>query len=144
LIIHVFYEADFRENNFSANFPLVSVFQCEASRRSPLTSEWVRLRRLDSQVTCLDVRGSVVCLWHPASGRVSDASGRIPYRVKYRISALAAAPHFIFNSIFFLSFCCGFLMVSRIFSAYFVIFCPLSHFQVFCSLFYLLFSYFNY
>jgi len=31
LIIHVCSEADFRKNNFSANFLSVSVFQCEAS-----------------------------------------------------------------------------------------------------------------
>jgi hypothetical protein len=62
LIIHACSEADFRENNFSANFYSVSVFQCEASRRSPLESGLVRLRRPDGQVTCPDARGSIVCL----------------------------------------------------------------------------------
>jgi len=62
LIIHACSEAYFKENNFFANFSLVSVFKCEASGRSPLTSGRVWLRRLDRQVTRLGVRGSVVCL----------------------------------------------------------------------------------
>jgi hypothetical protein len=55
-------EVDFRENNFSANFPSVSVFPCEVSGKSHLESGQVRLRRPDGQVTLPDKRGSVVCL----------------------------------------------------------------------------------
>jgi len=62
LIIHAYFEADFRKNYFSANFPSVSVFQCEASGQSPLASGWVRLRRPDGHVTPPDARGLVVCL----------------------------------------------------------------------------------
>lgn len=92
-------------------------------------SRWVQLRWPDSQVTRSDARGSSNAF----------ASGRVPYKVKYHISALATAPQFLFR-LAFLSFCRSFLVVSRIFLAYFVLFCPLSHFQVFCSLLYLLFS----
>jgi hypothetical protein len=62
LIIHACSEANFRENNFSANFPSVFVFQCEVFGQSPLQSGQVRLRRPNSQVTRLDAHGSAVCL----------------------------------------------------------------------------------
>jgi hypothetical protein len=62
MIIHDCSEVDFRENNFSANFSSVSVFQCEAFGQSPLESGRVRLRRPDGQVTRPDARGSTVCL----------------------------------------------------------------------------------
>jgi hypothetical protein len=55
-------EAEYRENNFSANFSSVYVFQCEASGRSLLASGRVRVRRPDGQVTCPDTHGSVKCL----------------------------------------------------------------------------------
>jgi hypothetical protein len=61
-------------------------------------------------------------MWHPTSGRVSDVSGRVPYRFKYRVSALAATPHFNFNSffVFLVSFSHGF-------SQNLGLFCPLLH-----------------
>jgi hypothetical protein len=55
LIIHACSEANVRNNNFLKFFPLVFVFQCEASERSPLASEGVRLRRSNGQVTRPDV-----------------------------------------------------------------------------------------
>jgi hypothetical protein len=55
-------KAVFKENIFSANFPSVSIFQCKASKRSPLASGRVRLRRPDGQVTRRDAQGLVACL----------------------------------------------------------------------------------
>jgi len=127
LIIHACFEANFRKNNFSAKFPSVSVFQCEASRRSPLESGWVLLRRPDSQVTRSDVRGSVECLCGISSGRVSDVSGQLSYRFKNRFLSLAAAPLFYFSQIFLtffvflVHFSCGFSRVHGLF-------CHLVHF----------------
>jgi hypothetical protein len=57
----VYSEANIREKNFSANFPSVSIFQCEASGRSPLAFGRVRLRRPDGQMTRLDAHCSVEC-----------------------------------------------------------------------------------
>jgi hypothetical protein len=62
LIIHACSEADFRKNNFSANFSSVSIFQCEGSGRSPLESGRVWVRRPDGQETLPDARGSALCL----------------------------------------------------------------------------------
>jgi hypothetical protein len=62
LIIHACSEADNRENIFSANFPSIYVFQCEASGLYPLESGLVWFRRSDGQVTCPDARGLVACL----------------------------------------------------------------------------------
>jgi hypothetical protein len=60
LRVHI---TDIRENIFSANFPSVSGFQCEASEWSPLKSGRVWLRRLNDQVTCLDARSLVACIY---------------------------------------------------------------------------------
>jgi hypothetical protein len=57
LIIHVCSKDDIRENIFSANFPSVSVFQCEASEWSVLGSGRMRLRCPDSKDTCPDACG---------------------------------------------------------------------------------------
>jgi len=58
----VCFEANFRENIFSMNFPSVSVFQCEASEQSPLASGRVRLRQPSGQVTHPNARSLVTCL----------------------------------------------------------------------------------
>jgi hypothetical protein len=58
LIIHACSEANVQESNFSANFPLVSVFQCEVSGWLSLSSEWLRISQPDSPMTHLDARGS--------------------------------------------------------------------------------------
>jgi hypothetical protein len=62
LIIYAYSEADIRENYLSANFPSVSVFQCEAPERSLLASKRVWLRRLDGLMTHRDTHGFVECL----------------------------------------------------------------------------------
>jgi hypothetical protein len=46
----------------SANFPSVSIFQCQAFGLSSLESRQERLKWPDGQVTRPDSRGSVVCL----------------------------------------------------------------------------------
>jgi hypothetical protein len=67
-------------------------------------------------------------MWHPTSGRVSDESGRVPYRVKYHVSALAAAPHFDIFFIFVVL-----LRFSRGFSHILDLFCPFVLFYLICS-----------
>jgi hypothetical protein len=63
LILHACSEDDFRENNFSTNFPSISVFSVWSDWTvSPLASGWVWLKRLDGQVTRLDARNLVACL----------------------------------------------------------------------------------
>jgi hypothetical protein len=47
---------------FYANFPSVSIFQCEEFGQSTLTSGRKRLRRPDVQVTRLYARGLVACI----------------------------------------------------------------------------------
>jgi hypothetical protein len=42
---------------FYANFPSVSIFQCEASERSLLTSERMQIRCPDGKVARSDARG---------------------------------------------------------------------------------------
>jgi spore maturation protein SpmB len=51
-------------------------------------------------------------MWHPASRRA-------PYKVKYRVSALAATPHFVFLLIFV-----DLLRFSSSFSHILSLFCP--------------------
>jgi hypothetical protein len=81
LIIHAYFEDNFMEQYFSANFPSVSDFQCKVSRR---TSSWVQTRVAQSSGRLNDTSGSArfcwVIIWQWPSGRVSCASGQIPYR----------------------------------------------------------------
>jgi hypothetical protein len=73
-------------------------------------------------------------MWHPVSERVSDASGQVPYKFKYHVSALAAAPHFTITPFFFLRFCP--------FGAFFYWFLASSRLSLFFSTFYLISRYF--
>jgi hypothetical protein len=65
-------------------------------------------------------------MWHLASGRVSDASGRLPYRFKYRFSTLAAASPHYFLSIF-LDFFVFLVIFSIGFSQNLGLYCPFVH-----------------
>lgn len=105
LIIHAYSEDDFRENNFSANFLSVSVFQCEASGQSPLASGRVRLRRLDGKMTRPDGLDSAECLCGiPRPDGSVMCSDKYPTGLSIVLSALAAASPCLFLD-FYLSFC---------------------------------------
>jgi hypothetical protein len=105
LIIHAYSEADFRKNNFCANFLSVSVFQCEASRRSPLASGRVRLRRLDGKITRLDAGDSAECLCGiPRPDGSMMCPDGYPIGLSIVLSAVAAVSPCLFLK-FYLSFC---------------------------------------
>jgi hypothetical protein len=127
LIIIVCSEVDIRSNIFSAIFfPSVFVFfSVERSNNISLRSDGygsgVRMVRLH-------VRTHLAChmlIWQHASGRVSDPSGRGPYRLYLDAHTLAVAlPPTPLGFLFF------FVLLSAFFSQvlhYLGLFCPLMH-----------------
>jgi hypothetical protein len=131
LIIHACYEANFKEKYFSANFPPISDFRYEAFER---IYYWVWTRAvLPSADMAVAVRMGKLCV------RIGTL----------QLLKQHSFPPTLHNPFFFNSFLLRFFMVWGIFlvlyhefSFSFVFFCILSLFQVFCSIFYMLFSLF--
>jgi hypothetical protein len=140
LIIHACSEANFRENNFTAIFSSVSVFQCEAFGRSPLEFRLVRLRWPDGQVTRPDARGFIVwlCGIPRSDGLVMCPDG---YPTGVRIAFFSSRCIFLLFSRFLSNFL---VLFSHVFSRVLTLFCPLVHFISFLGILLHLLHYFQF
>jgi len=125
LIIHAYFEANFRENIFSANFPLVSIFQCETSGRT-YSCAWTHVSQTSGWLSNMfgHARSCWVLTWQWPSTWVSYASGQVPYRFKLAFFSPCRSTSLLFSLFLFLflAFLCGFLVLFHKFSSSFVIF----------------------